>query len=93
METSKTKSRFSTFPPPRFLPLKTKIQNPTAGLRPQKPTKGDSPQPQTHLHFQARLALEMKLPFQAHLTLESILDFRLISGLENALQATEMNTQ
>jgi len=40
MEKWKTKNRFSTFPPPRFLSLKTKTknQNPTAGFARNDPS-------------------------------------------------------
>jgi len=93
VEKWKTKSRFSTFPPPRSLYLKntkTKARgraaarpHPNAGgaaRRLQNPKKGDFPQPP----ISGSSRIGMNLLFQAHLALESILDFRLISGLENA---------
>ena len=88
MEKWKTKSRFSTFPPPRFPSLKTKTQRRGFAPRCQNPTKGDAPQQSARTEivaqFQAHSALEYNHRFQAHPALESILDFRLISGLENA---------
>src|SRR5271157_3761010 len=76
MEKWKTKSRFPTFPPPRFLSQKDKPRR-----RSEKPTKGDIAQ---HCRFSGSPRIGIEEPFQAHPVLESILDFRLISGLENA---------
>jgi hypothetical protein len=86
MEKWKTKSRFSTFPPPRFLSLKTKTQKPNAGLRPayQNQRKETPHSTDIYLTISSSFRIGMNLSFQAHLALESILDFRLISGLENA---------
>src|SRR4051794_12225604 len=96
MEKWKTKSRFSTFPPPRILLSQMQRPRRAAGLSPapalepaalraasKKNNKGDfSQHPIT-----GSSRIGTKLLFQAHPALESILDFRLISGLENARHA------
>ena len=89
MEKWKTKSRFSTFPPPRGYIGKTNEKPRRAGfaLRPPNAINNNERRlvPATWTSpFSGSRRIGIELPFQAHGVLESILDFRLICGLEYA---------
>jgi hypothetical protein len=99
MEKWKTKNRFSTFPPPRFLSPSTNHQNrgrasprPPGSFATGNQSQSREPLPKCLRPSGPTISptrstkgdIARQASFQAHLALESIPGFRFISGLENA---------